>query len=270
LVALATTGEGAMLNEAERRTVLEVCRAVTLEYGAMLTVGAGTMGTEDSIKQARERASVADALLVVVPYYLRPTDEGVLDHFAALAKAVDVPLLPYNIPYRTGKQLSVGALLRLLEMECVAGIKHCPGSIDQDTLHLLAADTGKAVLCGDDAYVYPMLMLGASGAIAASACLVPDVYAALVNGRSVGCGFGVFSEDDEVHNALLPLVDALFSEPSPTVLKAALAELGLIDHPGVRAPLHAPRPETVRRALEAVEAVTGPRRRLGRRTAGRR
>ncbi|MCP9982066.1 dihydrodipicolinate synthase family protein [Actinomadura madurae] len=102
LVALGTTGEAALLSAAERRTVLEVCRAVSLEHGTPLTVGAGTMGTEDSIRQARERAPLADALLVVVPYYLRPSDEGVVDHFAAVGAAVDVPSSPTTC--RTGRR----------------------------------------------------------------------------------------------------------------------------------------------------------------------
>jgi 4-hydroxy-tetrahydrodipicolinate synthase len=251
LVALATTGEAALLSAAEQRTVLEVCRAVSLEHGARLTIGAGTMGTEDTIRQARERAPLADALLVVVPYYLRPSDEGVIDHFAAVGAAVDVPVLPYEIPYRTGKRLSAETILRLLALDCVAGMKYCPGAIDQDTLAVLAARTGKAVLCGDDPYVYPMLQLGAAGAISASASLAPCAYADMAEAVRTGNAARALA----LHNALLPMVDALFSEPSPSVLKAALAERGLIDHPSVRAPLHAPRPEHVARALAALDAI---------------
>ncbi|WUI00117.1 dihydrodipicolinate synthase family protein [Spirillospora sp. NBC_00431] len=247
LVALGTTGEAALLSPAEQRTVLEVCRAVSIEFGTPLIIGAGTMGTEDSIRQARERAPLADALLVVVPYYLRPSDDAVVDHFAAVGAAVDVPLIPYNIPYRTGKALSADTLLRILELDCVTGMKHCPGGIDADTLAMLASNPGKWVLCGDDAYIHPMLQLGASGGVAATACLAPSAYASMIDAAR---------RDDAVHarrfhNELLPLVRALFSEPSPSVLKACLAEEGLIDHPAVRTPLHAPRPESVTAALSA-------------------
>ncbi|MFD0685775.1 dihydrodipicolinate synthase family protein [Actinomadura fibrosa] len=251
LVALGTTGEAPLLSPAEQRTVLEVCRAVSIERGAPLTVGAGTMGTEDSIREARERAPLADALLVAVPYYLRPSDDGVIDHFAAVGAAVDVPLVPYNIPYRTGKHLSATALVRLLALDCVAGVKHCPGAIDHDTLALLAARTGKAVLCGDDAYAYPMLQLGATGAIAASACLAPEAYAAMAGAVRAGDA----ARGLALHSGLLPLAEALFAEPSPAVLKACLAEAGLIEHPAVRAPLHAPAPETVARARRAFRAM---------------
>jgi dihydrodipicolinate synthase/N-acetylneuraminate lyase len=268
LVALGTTGEAALLDGDERRTVLEVCRAISDQHGTPLIVGAGTMGTEDTIRQARERAPLADALLVVVPYYLRPADDAIVDHFAAIGAAVDVPILPYDVGYRTGKRLSADTLRRVLDLDGVAGIKFCPGAIDHDALAALAASggpgkavpgkavpgkavPGKAVLCGDDPYVYPMLQLGAAGAITASAALAPHAYIAMAQAVRTGDAPTALS----LHNALLPMVEALFSEPAPAVLKAALAERGLIDEPGVRAPLRAARPEPVARALAALEAL---------------
>ncbi|RSN48947.1 MULTISPECIES: dihydrodipicolinate synthase family protein [Actinomadura] len=242
LVALGTTGEAALLAPDERTAVLAVCRTVCDEYGVPLIAGAGSMGTEATIAEARSLEVFADALLVVVPYYLRPSDEGVVGHFAAVAAAADVPVIAYNVPYRTGKRLSAETLLRVLD--AVAAVKHCPGGIDGDTLALLAADAGGDVLAGDDAYLYPMMRLGASGGVTASACLAPGAFAELA--RADG------ERGRELHGALLPLVDALFAEPSPSVLKACLAELGVIDDPAVRAPLRAPRPENVERALEAL------------------
>jgi 4-hydroxy-tetrahydrodipicolinate synthase len=251
LVALGTTGEAAMLTPDEQRTVLEVCRAVSDEHGTPLIVGAGTMGTADSIRQARERAEFADALLVVVPYYLRPSDEAVVEHFAAIGAAVDVPLVPYNIPYRTGKHLGAETLLKILALDCVAGMKHCAGGIDADTLTMLAANPGKWVLCGDDAYIYPMLRLGAAGGIAACACLAPSAYATMLDAT----WHGEAADALAVHNGLLPMVEALFGEPAPAVLKACLAEVGLIGDPAVRAPLRAPRPESGTAAMRAFQAL---------------
>ncbi|WP_433227874.1 dihydrodipicolinate synthase family protein [Actinomadura formosensis] len=253
LVALGTTGEAALLTPEEQRTVLEVCRAVAGEHGRPLIAGAGTMGTGDSIRQARERAAHADALLVVVPYYLRPSEEAVVEHFAAVGAAVDVPLVPYNVPYRTGRHLSAGTLLEILALDCVAGMKHCAGAIDHDTLTVLASNPGKPVLCGDDAYIYPMLQLGAAGGIAACACLAPAAYASMFGAARRGAA----AEALTIHNALLPMAEALFSEPSPAVLKACLAEAGLIGDPVVRAPLRAPRPGPVAAALEAFGALQG-------------
>ncbi|MFA1542346.1 dihydrodipicolinate synthase family protein [Actinomadura monticuli] len=251
LVALGTTGEAPLLSPAEQRTVLEVCRAACDAHGAPLIAGAGTAGTADSIREARERAAFADALLVVVPYYLRPSDEAVLDHFAAVGAAVDVPLVPYNIPYRTGKHLSAETLLAILALDCVAGMKHCAGGIDAGTLTMLASRPGKQVLGGDDAYLYPMLRLGAAGGVTASACLAPSAYAAMLDATRHGPAADALA----LHNALLPMVDALFGEPAPAVLKACLAELGVIDDPAVRAPLRAPRPESVAAAMAAFTAL---------------
>lgn len=252
LVVLATTGEGGLLTADERRTVVEVCRRVSDAHRTPLTVAAGTMGTEESARQAMERSAAADALLTVVPYYLRPSDEGVLDHFAAVGAAAGVPLIVYNVPYRTGKALRAETLPALLAAEHVAGVKHCPGAIDAGTLALLAAGHGGQVLAGDDALLYPMLALGAAGGITASANVAPAAFAAMDRAaRSGDTG-----RARRLHDALLPLVTALFAEPSPSVIKAVLVERGLIGHATVRPPLRAPRPEAVRRALEGLEGST--------------
>ncbi|MFB9833423.1 4-hydroxy-tetrahydrodipicolinate synthase [Actinoallomurus acaciae] len=249
LVALGTTGEAPMLTGAESRTVIEVCRRVGDAYGTPLTVGTGTAGTDESVRQARERAEAADLLLAVVPYYLRPTDEGVIEHFAAVGAAAGVPLIVYNVPYRTGKTLRAETLLALLAAEHVAGVKHCPGSVDADTLTLLAG--GRDVLCGDDAFLYPMLALGAAGGISASGNVAPAALAAVVSAVRAGDA----ERARTLHCSLLPLVRALFAEPSPTVIKAVLAERGLIAHPGVRAPLRAPAADSLAAAMDALAAL---------------
>jgi 4-hydroxy-tetrahydrodipicolinate synthase len=258
LVALGTTGEPMLLTPQEQGTVLRVCRKVSDEHGTPLTVGIGTIGTADAVRQARECAEIADALLVVMPYYLRPSDEGIREHFAAIGAAVDVPLIPYNIPYRTGRTLRLETLLALLAEEYVIGMKHCAGAIDADTLELLASGAGDAgdaaILCGDDAYLYPMLQLGAAGGITASATIAPAAYAAMAAAHRAGDT----ATAKALHESLLPLVDALFAEPSPSVLKAALAGAGFIDDPAVRSPLRPPRPETVARATSALRALATP------------
>ncbi|HEU5155448.1 MAG TPA: dihydrodipicolinate synthase family protein [Streptosporangiaceae bacterium] len=265
LVALGTTGEPAMLTPEEQGTVLRLCRKVSDEYGVPLTVGCGAIGTETSVRQARECAEIADALLVVVPYYLRPSDEGVREHFAAIGAAVDVPLIPYNIPYRTGLTLRPETLLGLLAEDYVIGMKHCAGAIDADTLTLLAeAGPGSGILCGDDAYLYPMLQLGADGGITASAAIAPAAYAAMADAVRAND----VTTAKTLHERLLPVVNALFAEPSPSVLKAALAELGLIGDPYVRRPLRPPGREPVARALAhlaglSASGLDGSRRRGG-------
>jgi len=248
LVALGTTGEAMLLDDEERRTVVATCRKVSDAHGTPLTVGAGTAGTEDSVRQATQQAEAADLLLVPVPYYLRPSDEGVLDHFADVgAAAAGVPLVVYNVPYRTGKTLRVDTLLKLLAGEHVAATKHCAGSIDADTLTLLAS--GHAVLGGDDAFLYSVLQLGGAGGLVASGNVAPGAFAAMA--EAVRAGDGAL----HLHNALLPLVNALFAEPSPSVIKAVLAERGLIEHGGVRSPLRAAGAASVGAALGALTGL---------------
>ncbi|WP_433176774.1 4-hydroxy-tetrahydrodipicolinate synthase family protein [Actinoallomurus sp. CA-150999] len=249
LVVLATTGEGSLLTADERRTVIATCRKISDTYGTPLTVGAGTIGTDESIRQAVDRGVAADLLLTVVPYYVRPTDEGVLDHFAAIGAAAGVPLLVYNIPYRTGTTLRPETLLKLLTTGYVAGIKHCAGTIDADTLTLLAE--GHGVLGGDDAFLYPLLQLGAEGGITASANVAPAAYTAMADAVRDGDA----GRARDLHNALLPLVNALFAEPSPSVIKAVLAERGLIADATVRSPLRPPAAASVTSALDRLRTL---------------
>jgi 4-hydroxy-tetrahydrodipicolinate synthase len=246
LVALGTTGEAPLLSEDEQRTVVGLCRKVSDAHGTPLTVGAGTVGTDESVRQAEERAEAADLLLVVVPYYLRPSDEGVIEHFTAVGAATGVPLVVYNVPYRTGTTLRVETLRTLLAADHVAGVKHCAGAIDADTLTLLAhSDT---VLAGDDAFLYPMLQLGAAGGITASANVAPGAFVSIA--RAVRAGDAERAR--ALHRTVLPLVGALFAEPSPSVIKAVLAEQGMIAHAGVRAPLRAPASASLGAAMDAL------------------
>lgn len=249
LVALGTTGEAPLLTGGERRTVIEVCRRVSDAHGTPLTVGAGTVGTEESARQAKERAEAADLLLVLVPYYLRPSDEGVVEHFATVGAAAGVPLVVYNIPYRTGKTLRAETLLTLLSAEHVAGVKQCAGAVDADTLTLLAGSGD--VLCGDDVYLFPMLALGAAGGVVATANVAPSALAAMASSVRTGDLAAARAR----HEALLPLTRALFAEPSPSVIKAVLAERGLIAHPFVRSPLRPAAPASLGAAMTALTGL---------------
>lgn len=130
-------------------------------------------------------------------------------------------------------------------------MKHCAGAIDQDTLAVLASRPDKAVLCGDDAYIYPMLQLGASGGVAACACLAPGAYAAMAEAARHGNAARALA----LHNALLPMAVALFSEPSPGGAQGLPGRAGPDRRPRGARTLHAPRPEPVSEALAAFRAV---------------
>jgi 4-hydroxy-tetrahydrodipicolinate synthase len=233
LVALGTTGEPATLSAEERRTVLDVCARVCREHRVTLIAGAGSNDTAGSIEGLAELAKWPEvsAALTVVPYFTRPSQDGIVAHFTRLAAESPVPLLIYNIPYRTGRALELETLIRLAELPGVAGFKHAVGAIDEVTIGLMASHT--TVLAGDDVFASPLLALGAAGAILASAHLCTDRYAELVRAWHAG-------EADHARSLghrLAALSATLFAEPNPAVVKAVLHAQGRIPTPAVRLPL---------------------------------
>jgi 4-hydroxy-tetrahydrodipicolinate synthase len=236
IVALGTTAEHATLSEAERTLVLQTCARVCREHGAPLIAGAGGNDTARSAAEvaALRRYPEVCAALTVVPYYSRPGEAGVIEHVRALADGGHVPLVIYNIPYRTGQTLSWAAIAQLAGLPGVAGIKHATGAVDRDTMLMMAARPERfRVLAGDDLYASPLLALGADGAILASAHVRTSEYASLVSlwrdGRA--------AEARTLGHRLAPLSAALFAEPNPAVIKAVLHRLGEIPSPAVRLPL---------------------------------
>jgi 4-hydroxy-tetrahydrodipicolinate synthase len=247
LVALATTAEASALDERERDAVLAVCARVAADRGAPLMVGAGTNDTRTTIARHEALAEVegVTASLAVVPYYVRPSEAAIVEHFQAVAPRSPVPIVVYNIPYRTGRGLGAPALLELAGTDGIVGLKQAVSALDADTLQLLAsAPSDFAVLCGDDPFILPLLLMGARGAIAASAHLCTERFAALI----AAAAEGRLDEAREHAEALLQLVLALFAEPSPAVLKAMLHEAGRIATPTMRMPLQAASPEGLERA----------------------
>jgi 4-hydroxy-tetrahydrodipicolinate synthase len=246
LVALGTTAEPANLTASERRLVVDICAAACAEHNAQLIVGAGSNSTADSLGQLRALDPRSSAALTVVPYYTRPSEDGVVEHFRRLAAASPVPLIVYNVPHRTGRPLSAETLLRLAELPNVSGFKHAVGGIDDTTVAFMAdvAPT-VSVLGGDDLFVGPLIALGASGAIMASANVVTRTYAELVQTwRS-----GQLEDARSLGNRLAPLSAALFAEPNPVVIKGVLAVQGQISSPHVRLPLLPASPDAVEAAL---------------------
>jgi 4-hydroxy-tetrahydrodipicolinate synthase len=251
LVALGTTGEPATLTAAERHAVLDVAARVCRERSAALIAGAGSNDTASTARELRDLAAWPEvsAALTVVPYYTRPSEEGVVAHFAQVAADSPVPLVVYNIPYRTGRVLSAETLLRLANVPGVIGVKHAVGAVDQDTILLLAGKPdGFAVLAGDDVFASPLLALGAAGGILASAHLRTAEFAEMIAAWHAGRA----DQARKLGHRLAPLSAALFAEPNPAVIKGALHAQGLIPSPAVRLPL-------LPASQEAVDAVVGPR-----------
>lgn len=248
LLALGTTGEHATLTAAERGTVLDTCARVARERGVPLVAGAGSNDTAGSVAALRDLSAWPEivAALTVVPYYTRPSEEGVVAHFTRLAAESPVPLIVYNIPYRTGRVLSGETLLRLAAVPGIAGIKHAAGGIDAATMTLLAGvPDGFSVLGGDDLFVSPLLALGAAGGILACSHVRTAEFAALIAAWHAGD----VSRARAIGHRLTALAAALFAEPNPVVIKGVLHAQGLIPSPAVRLPLLPASPEAVQAAV---------------------
>jgi 4-hydroxy-tetrahydrodipicolinate synthase len=256
IVALGTTGESTALDADERALVIETCSVVCAERGAQLVVGAGTNNTKATVGlvEALVGTPAMVAVLTVVPYYVRPSEEGVVGHFRAVAAASPVPVVVYNIPYRTGRGLGADALLELAGVDGIAGVKQAVGGIDADTLRVLAEKpSGFHLLGGDDPFLFPTALMGGSGAIAASAHVCTEQFVSMVD-----CGLaGKVDEGRRLAEALLPVVSALYVEPNPAVVKGVLHAQGLIPTPHLRAPMTDASPEAIAAAMTAIDAVTG-------------
>lgn len=236
IVALGTTGEAAALDAAEKHAVIDVCAEVCEERGAILVVGAGSNDTEASALALAELAQWPriGGALVSVPYYNRPGESGVIAHFRRLAAHSPVPLIVYHIPYRTAQPLSGRALRELGGLPNVAGMKLATGGIGTEAMELFGdCPDGFSILAGDDLFLAPMLALGASGGILASAHLATRQFVRLAEAWAAG-------EIDVARTlgyALSRLSAAAFAEPNPVVIKGALHALGRIPTPDVRLPL---------------------------------
>jgi 4-hydroxy-tetrahydrodipicolinate synthase len=254
IVALGTTGEPAVLEDAELRAVLDVCAAVRRDTGTTLVVGAGGSGTWRSAAALAALAAwpEVDAALVPVPAFVRPTEAGVVAHMAQLAARSPVPVIVYHVPHRTARPLGVAAQRELAALPGVVGMKNAVPALDADTVTLLAdPPPGFAVLAGDDVMAAAMLALGAAGGIAASAHLCTGRWVAMVDAWRAGDA----TRARELGASLAPLAAALFAEPNPTVIKAVLHATGRIPVPDVRLPLLPPDPATVAAALHRLPCV---------------
>ncbi|WP_030901702.1 dihydrodipicolinate synthase family protein [Streptomyces sp. NRRL S-474] len=256
IVALGTTAEVATLDGEERRTVVETCLRVCQEYGAPLTVGAGsndTRASEAALSELRQWPGLT-AALVTVPSFTRPSQEGVIAHFTRLAAVSPVPLVVYDIPYRTALPLSAATLRTLGEVPGVIAVKYAGGLIGQDTVELLGdLPSGFSVLAGDDLFASPMLAMGASGGILASAHLATRRFADLADAWHTGD----VARARPLGHALARLSAALFRETNPTVIKGVLHERGLIPTPDVRLPLLPAGKATVADALDRLDRIEG-------------
>ncbi|MFM0217836.1 MULTISPECIES: 4-hydroxy-tetrahydrodipicolinate synthase [Paraburkholderia] len=235
IVALGTTGEPAALSAAEQDAVLATILDAAQAGGARadastdskpaLPVVVGVSG--NNTQSMRERIAQLNSLpiagvLMAAPYYIRPSQAGIVGHFMALADASEKPVVLYDIPYRTGVRLELDTLMTLAAHPRIQAVKDCAGSLD--TTLALIRDGRLQVLAGEDMQMFNTMCLGGSGAIAASAHVQPERFVALYRALAAGA----LEEARHIFHALTPLIDTLFAEPNPAPVKAMLASQGLI------------------------------------------
>ena len=232
IVSVGTTGESPTVDVEEHHEIIRV----TVEQAAgriPVIAGAGANSTAEAIAMTRFAKEVgADAVLSVVPYYNKPTQEGLYQHFKSVAEAVDIPVILYNVPGRTVADLGNETVLRLAQIPNIVGIKDATGGFDRACDLISRAPEGFAVYSGDDATAVALMLMGGKGNVSVVANIAPrlmhDMCAAALSGD--------LAKARELHFRMLGLHRQLFCEANPIPVKWACAELGLIES-GIRLPL---------------------------------
>ncbi len=220
---VGTTGESPTVSVTEHCEIIRV--AVEHSKGRVpIMAGAGGNSTREAIELARFAKQVgADCTLSVVPYYNKPSQEGIYQHFKAIAEAVELPMVLYNVPSRTVADMSVETVLRLASLSNIVGIKEASGEIDRAAWLIKDAPKGFAIYSGDDGTAIALMLLGGQGNVSVTANIAPRA----IHEMCVAAIEGKVREATAIHMRLLPLHTQLFTEPSPAPAKWAMAKLGL-------------------------------------------
>jgi 4-hydroxy-tetrahydrodipicolinate synthase len=235
LVPCGTTGETPTLSAAERRRLVEI--AIDEAGGkALVLAGAGGYSTSEVIKAVEAMEKIgAHGILSVTPYYNRPTPEGLVQHYGAIAASTALPIILYNVPGRTGCNIDPATLTRLAAIDGIVGVKEASGNISQIAEIIRNAPDDFVVLSGDDALTLPMMALGGRGIISVVSNEMPAEMVQMVEAAERGD----YAKARAIHNRLLPLMQINFVESSPGPVKFAMSEMGLCE-PVYRLPMVLP------------------------------
>jgi len=232
IVPCGTTGESATLSHEEHNRVVELTVEV-VNRRVPVIAGSGSNSTDEAIALTRHaKQAGADGALLITPYYNKPTQEGLYRHYKAVAEAVDLPLVLYNIPGRTGVNMLPATIARLSAIKNIVGVKEGSGSVQQASDIVQMCGERLTVLAGDDVLTLPIMAVGGKGVITVTANLLPADMANLVKAFATG----KVEEARRIHFKLSPLFAALFYETNPIPVKEALGMMGKID-PELRLPL---------------------------------
>ncbi|MDD5372593.1 MAG: 4-hydroxy-tetrahydrodipicolinate synthase [Sulfurimonas sp.] len=246
---VGTTGESAMLTYDEDRRCIEIAVEVCRGTNTKVLAGAGSNSTAEAIEAAKTAQKCGvDAIFSVAPYYVKPSQEGLYQHYKAIAESVpQMPFMLYNVPGRTVVDISADTVIRLFDdVKNIYGIKEATGSLER-TIELLSRRPELKVFSGDDAIDYPILANGGAGITSVTSNLLPDLKSALVD-KALS---GDFAGAKALNDMLFPINKALFLESNPIMIKAAMYVAGLIDTLEYRLPLVAPSVENMKK-LESI------------------
>jgi 4-hydroxy-tetrahydrodipicolinate synthase len=239
LVPCGTTGESPTLTEDERTRIVEIC-ADEARGKVPVLAGAGGYDTSEVIRSARQmQRAGADGLLSVTPYYNKPTPDGLVQHYTAIAESTSLPIVLYNVPGRTGCNIDVNTLVRLAAVPNIIGVKEASGNMQQACEYLRAVPPDFIVLSGEDAITVPMMAVGGRGVICVVSNEIPHEISQMVEAAERGD----FATARKMHQALLPLMLVNFCESNPIPVKTAMAEMGLLEE-HFRLPMVSPRAES--------------------------
>lgn len=244
VVPVGTTGESATLDMNEHKQCIEIAVNACKGTHVKVIAGAGGNATSEAIELAIHAQAVgADAILSVTPYYNKPTQEGLYQHYKAVAQSIEIPVMLYNVPGRTAVDISADTCIRLFN-DCsnIYAVKEATGSLER-AIEFSAKAPDFAVISGDDAIDFPMLAQGGKGFISVTANLLPNLKSQIYKEMQLGN----FEKAREINNMLYPINNVLFCEANPIPIKAAMYLAGLIDVLEYRLPMTPPTNESMKK-----------------------
>ena len=221
LIPCGSTGESAMLSHEEHIHVVEIVRDEAKK--AKILAGAGSNCTSEAVMLSKSAEDLGvDGILSISPYYVKPTQEGLYQHYKAIQDAIDIPVIVYNVPGRTSTNVNVDTILRLAELPGITGVKEASGNFSQIINILANKPDDFEVLSGDDGLTLGLLCLGADGVISVASNCCPGLLSNMVSSARNGD----VGTAREIHERLLPLFSALFCESNPIPIKYAMGRMG--------------------------------------------
>ena len=250
IVPCGTTGESATLSHDEHHRVVELT-IKTVAGRVPVLAGTGSNSTSESIELTRHaKAAGADGALLITPYYNKPSQEGLYQHFKAIAEAVEIPIIMYNVPSRTAINMLPATVARCAQLPNIAGIKEATGSLQQVSEVIRRCPADFALLSGDDFTSMATVLVGGTGVISVTSNVAPREMAAMIAAALEGN----LAKARELHYRLFPLMQAMFIDTNPVPAKTTLAMMGKVKSPAVRLPLYGMNEACTEKLKQAAQA----------------